>query len=130
MSLRLSVCYVKYIIAVPILAGSAAYAVGESVGWKVGLENKPWEAAGFYAVIGLATVIGVILDWSAIDPIKALFWSAVINGVVAVPIIAAMMIVVSKQASMGKFTASLRMKIAGRMATALMAGAAIAMLAL
>lgn len=118
------------LLAVPVLAGSAAYAVGESRGWTVGLDNKPWEAVGFYSVIGLATVIGILIDWSPIDPIKALFWSAVINGVVAVPIIVGMMIVVSSSVSMGKFTASRRMKIAGWSAAAVMFAAALAMMTL
>ena len=118
------------LLAVPVLAGSAAFAVGESRGWKVGLEYKPWEAAGFYSIIGLATLIGVAIDWSPLDPIKALFWSAVINGVVAVPIIAAMMVVVSKRSAMGKFTASGLLQFFGWAATAVMATAAIAMFAL
>ena len=118
------------LLAVPVLAGSAAYAVGEARGWKVGLDHKPWEAAGFYSIIGLATVIGVAIDWSSLDPIKALFWSAVINGVVAVPIIAAMMIVVSRKSTMGKFKASTRLRFVGWTATAVMATAALAMFVL
>ena len=114
-------------LAVPILAGSAAYAVGESRGWKVGLDYKPWQATGFYAIIALATVIGVAIDWSSLDPIKALFWSAVVNGGVAVPIIAAMMIVVSRHSAMGQFTATSRLQVAGWTATAVMASAAVAM---
>ena len=97
------------LLAVPVLAGSAAFAVGESRGWKVGLDYKSWEATGFYSIIGLATLIGVAIDWSPLDPIKALFWSAVINGVVAVAIIAAMMVVISKHSAMDKFTASARL---------------------
>ena len=90
------------LLAVPVLAGSAAYAVGETRGWKIGLEHKPWEAVGFYSVIGAATLVGIVIDWSPLDPIKALFWSAVVNGVVAVPIMAAMMIVVSRASAMGE----------------------------
>ena len=75
-------------------------------------------------------VIGVAIDWSPLDPIKALFWSAVINGVVAVPIIAAMMVVISKHSAMGKFTASARLQFCGWAATAVMATAAVAMFAL
>ena len=118
------------LLAVPVLAGSAAFAVGESRGWKCGLEHKPWEAIGFYTIIGLATLIGVCIDWSPLDPIKALFWSAVINGVVSVPIIAAMMMVVSRHAAMGKFTASRPLIFFGWAATAVMLVAIIAMLAL
>lgn len=118
------------LLAVPVLAGSAAYAIGESRGWKVGLENKPWEAAGFYTIVALATLIGIGIDWSPLDPIKALFWSAVINGVAAVPIIAAMMVVVARKSVMGQFTASRRLRIAGWLATLVMAGAAGAMFVL
>ena len=115
------------LLAVPVLAGSAAYAIGESRGWKCGLEHKPWEAVGFYVVIGLATLLGVAIDWSPLDPIKALFYSAVVNGFVAVPIMAAMMLVVSHRSSMGKFTAGPRLLIFGWTATAAMAVAALAM---
>jgi Mn2+/Fe2+ NRAMP family transporter len=115
------------LLAVPVLAGSAAYAIGESRGWETGLENKPWEAKGFYSVIAAATLLGIGIDWSPIDPIKALFWSAVINGVVAVPIMAVMMVVVSLKSAMGEYTASLRLRVFGWGATAVMAGAAFAM---
>src|SRR5579872_6962595 len=81
------------LLAIPVLAGSAAYAVGESQGWKTGLDNMPWHAKGFYTVIGAAIFLGLGIDYSGIDPIKALFWSAVLNGVIAVPMMAAMMIV-------------------------------------
>ncbi|MBA3897914.1 MAG: divalent metal cation transporter, partial [Sphingomonadaceae bacterium] len=118
------------LLAVPVLAGSAAFAVGESRGWKCGLEYKPWDAVGFYMIVGLATLIGLGIDWSSLDPIKALFWSAVINGVAAVPIIVAMMLVVSKHAAMGKFTASRLLLFFGWAAAAVMAVAAVAMFAL
>ena len=116
------------LLAVPVLAGSAAYAVGETRDWKCGLEHRPWEAVGFYSIIGAATLLGVAIDWSPLDPIKALFWSAVINGVVAVPIMAAMMLVASHQHAMGKFTASKRLLAFGWAATFIMALAAVAML--
>jgi NRAMP (natural resistance-associated macrophage protein)-like metal ion transporter len=118
------------LLAVPVLAGSAAFAVGESRGWKCGLEHKPWEAIGFYTIIGLATLIGVGIDWSPLDPIKALFWSAVINGLVSVPVIAAMMLVVSRHSAMGKFTASRWLSFFGWAATAVMLAAIVAMFAL
>ena len=117
-------------LAIPVLAGSAAYAIGDSRGWESGLDFKPWEAVGFYSVIGAATVLGIAIDWSPLDPIKALFWSAVINGVVAVPIMVAMMIVVSHQRRMGKFTAPRSVTILGWLATAIMAVAVVAMFAL
>lgn len=115
-------------LAVPVLAGSAAFAVAESRDWDCGLEYKPHEAVGFYAVIGAATVLGIAIDWSPLDPIKALFWSAVVNGVIAVPIMAAMMLVASRHRTMGKFTASPWLLRGGWAATAVMGAAAIAML--
>jgi NRAMP (natural resistance-associated macrophage protein)-like metal ion transporter len=115
------------LLAVPVLAGSAAFAVGDSRGWKSGLEYKPWEAIGFYSVIGAATLLGIGIDWSPISPIKALFWSAVLNGVIAVPIMAAMMVVVSRPKAMGRFTAAPALLVLGWAATAIMAAAAIGM---
>lgn len=115
------------LLAVPVLAGSAAYAIGESQGWKSGLDNKPWEAIGFYGVIVAATLLGVAIQWSDIDPIKALFWSAVVNGVVAVPIMAAMMFVASRAAIMGELPISRRLAFWGWLATAVMAAAVVAM---
>jgi Mn2+/Fe2+ NRAMP family transporter len=116
-------------LAVPVLAGSTAYAIGESRGWKCGLEHQPWEAKGFYSVIAVSMIIGIAIDWSPIDPIKALFWSAVINGVVAVPIMAAMMLVISRQQTMGRFTGHKLLVSLGWCATAIMAAAAVAMFA-
>lgn len=116
------------LLAVPVLAGSAAFAVAESRGWECGLGYKPREAVGFYAVIGAATVLGIAIDWSPLDPIKALFWSAVVNGVIAVPIMAAMMLVATRHRTMGKFTASVWLVRGGWAATAVMGAAAIAML--
>lgn len=118
------------LLAVPVLAGSAAYAIGESRGWECGLDNKPWEAVGFYSVICLATIIGVGIDYSGLDPMKALFWSAVINGFVAVPLMAGLMLVAGRQRQMGKFTISRHLAILGWIATAVMAAAAIAMVAI
>ena len=115
------------LLAVPVLAGSAAFAFCEANGWTSGLERKPREAAGFYSIIALATLIGVGIDWSSIEPIKALFWSAVINGVAAVPIMAAMLLVAGSAERMGKFRASLRLRLLGWAATALMGAAALAM---
>ncbi len=116
-------------LAIPVLAGSAAYAIGETRGWKVGLDNKPWEAVGFYLVIAMAVALGIGIDYSGIDPIKALYWSAVLNGVIAVPIMAAMMVVAGNKKKMGKFTAGRSLSILGWTSTAVMAAAAIAMFA-
>jgi Mn2+/Fe2+ NRAMP family transporter len=115
-------------LAVPVLAGSAAFAVAEVFGWKEGLEYQPQQAAGFYSIIVAATVMGVLIDWSQIDPIRALFWSAVLNGLAAVPLMIAMMIVVSRKQVMGRFTASRPLLAFGWAATAVMAVASAAML--
>jgi Mn2+/Fe2+ NRAMP family transporter len=116
------------LLAIPVLAGSAAYAVGEARGWRASLNTMPWEAKGFYTVILAAIVLGLAIDYSPIDPIKALYWSAVLNGVIAVPMMAAMMIVASHGKSMGEFTAGPVLKILGWTTTAVMATAAITML--
>ncbi len=108
-------------LAIPVLAGSAAYAVAETLEWRSGLALKPLEARGFYAIIVAAIVIGAGIDFAPIDPIKALFWSAVINGVVAVPIMAVMMLLASRPEAMGPFVISRRLKRLGWAATATMA---------
>ncbi|MBV9542626.1 MAG: divalent metal cation transporter, partial [Alphaproteobacteria bacterium] len=115
------------LLAIPVLAGSTAYAVSELAGWNEGLDNKPWEATGFYAVIAVAVGLGLIMDWTSIDPIKALFWSAVINGVIAVPMMFAMMYVVSSKRLMGQFTAGPALKTLGWASTLVMLAAAVTM---
>lgn len=115
------------LLAVPVLAGSVGYALGELRGWKCGLEHKPTEAKAFYIVIAAAVVMGLLVDYSGLDPIKALFWSAVINGVISVPIMAAMMVVASRKAQMGLFVATRWQKVFGWLATAVMAAAVIGM---
>ena len=117
------------LLAVPVLAGSAAYALGEAAGWHVGLARKFGRAKAFYAAIATFTLVGAILNFTPIDPIKALFWSAVINGVVAVPVMAMMMHLSSRRAAMGEFKLHLGLKIVGWVATAVMALAAIGMIA-
>jgi NRAMP (natural resistance-associated macrophage protein)-like metal ion transporter len=116
-------------LAVPVLAGSAAYAIGEALGWRVGLSQKPQRAKAFYAAIALATLVGALLNFSPLDPIKALFWSAVINGVAAVPIMIMIMILSSRRAVMGPFALGPGLKTFGWLATAVMAAAAVGMFA-
>jgi NRAMP (natural resistance-associated macrophage protein)-like metal ion transporter len=111
------------LLAVPVLAGSAAFAVAEIFGWKEGLELQPQQAAGFYSIIVAATFMGILIDWSQLDPIKALFWSAVLNGVSAVPIMVAMMLVASRREIMGRFTERAPLLIFGWAATLVMAAA-------
>jgi NRAMP (natural resistance-associated macrophage protein)-like metal ion transporter len=115
-------------LAVPILAGSAAYAVAESFRWPIGLGLRLMEARGFYAILSAATLIGVALNFTAIDPVKALIWSAVINGVISVPIMAVMMVMAVRPDIMGRFTITRRLKALGWVATLVMALAVAAML--
>ena len=117
------------LLALPVLAGSAAFAVGEAASWHVGLSRKVSRAKGFYAVIALATAAGVALNLLPIDPIKALFWSAVINGLVAVPVMVLIMIIASRPSIMGRFRLPIPLKMIGWAATGVMAAAAVGMLA-
>jgi NRAMP (natural resistance-associated macrophage protein)-like metal ion transporter len=117
-------------LAVPVLAGSAAYAVAETFHWKHGLDLKPHQARGFYAVVALATAGGVVLNFAGIDPIRALVWAAVINGVVAVPIMAVMMLLATDARVLGKFAVRRWLKVAGWLAMATMAAAVAGMLML
>jgi NRAMP (natural resistance-associated macrophage protein)-like metal ion transporter len=116
-------------LAVPVLAGSAAYAVGETFRWRVGLAQRPARAPAFYATIAAATLVGAGLNFTSLDPIKALIWSAVINGVAAVPIMAMIMLMASRKAVMGDFTITKWLTVLGWLATAVMAAAAIGMFA-
>jgi NRAMP (natural resistance-associated macrophage protein)-like metal ion transporter len=116
-------------LAVPVLAGSAAYAVTESFRWPNGLDRKALEAREFYAIISLATIGGMLLNFTPIDPIKALFWSALINGVIAVPIMAVMLLLSCEEEIMGAFTLSRRHRIIGWMGVAVMLAAVVAMFA-
>jgi len=116
------------LLAVPVLASSAAYAVAEAFGWTEGLEHRWREARKFYAIIAIATLAGTALDFTPVDPMKALYWSAVVNGVVAVPIMAAMMTLVARESVMGSFTSSRRTRWLGWGGTALMGGAVAMML--
>lgn len=95
-------------LAVPVLASSAAYAIAEAFDWPEGLEHQWFEAKRFYAIIAVATIVGTGLDFTPIDPMKALYWSAVINGVVAVPIMVGMMLLAGKKEVMGSFTSGVK----------------------
>jgi NRAMP (natural resistance-associated macrophage protein)-like metal ion transporter len=117
------------LLAVPVLAGSAAYAVAEAFNWPIGLGRTLTHAKGFYTIVSVATLLGVALNFSALDPIKALFWSAVINGVIAVPIMAVMMLMGNRRDIMGIFVVTRELRILGWLATGVMALAVIAMFA-
>jgi NRAMP (natural resistance-associated macrophage protein)-like metal ion transporter len=115
------------LLALPVLAGSAAYALGEALNWPVGLARQWYQARAFYGTIAVATALGVAMNYLPIDPMKALFWSAVINGVAAVPIMAIMMLIATRKKVMGSFTLPLALRLLGWIATAVMALAALAM---
>jgi NRAMP (natural resistance-associated macrophage protein)-like metal ion transporter len=117
------------LLAVPVLAGSSAYALAEAMGWRAGLGRAPNEAKQFYATIVGGTLIGVSINFVHIDPIKALFWSAVINGIVAVPVMVIMMIMAMQPKVMGQFTLPRPLWAVGWLSTAAMAVAVVTMLA-
>jgi NRAMP (natural resistance-associated macrophage protein)-like metal ion transporter len=116
-------------LAVPVLAGSAAYAVAESMRWPIGHSRTPSAAKGFYGIIALATLLGVAIEYTTLDPFKALYGAAIVNGVIAVPIMVVMMLMASRADIMGSFVIRPRLKRLGWFATGLMAAAVVAMLA-
>jgi Mn2+/Fe2+ NRAMP family transporter len=116
-------------LALPVLAGSAAFAVGEALGWPVGLANRPRKAKAFYGTIAAAIVIGALLNFSPLDPIKALFWSAVVNGVVAVPVMFMVMRMATASKTMGQFRISGILAWLGWLATFVMGIAVVGMFA-
>ena len=117
------------LLAVPVLAGSAAYAVSEPYGWKAGLSHGFQEARVFYIIIVAATGIGTLLGYVELDPIKALVWSAVVNGVISVPLMAALMWIGQSEKLMGKYTITNRHRFFGWAATLVMAVAVLVMFA-
>jgi Mn2+/Fe2+ NRAMP family transporter len=116
-------------LAVPVLAGSAAYAVGEALHWRVGLNYDLAHARRFYGVIAASTLLGLGMSVVRVDPIKALFWSAVLNGVVAAPVMVLMMLLAQSRRVMGRFTLDVRQRALGWAATVVMAAAAVALVA-
>lgn len=116
------------LLAVPVLTGSAAFAVAETFGWKSGLDEKPRHAMKFYGVIAASTLVGVAIDFLGINPINALFWTAVINGLVAPPLLVVVMLVSSNKRAMGMRTNGRFTKIVGWLAAAIMFAAAIGMI--
>jgi NRAMP (natural resistance-associated macrophage protein)-like metal ion transporter len=116
------------LLAVPVLAGSAAYAVGEAFKWPVGLSRKPKHASAFYSILTAATVLGMGITLTPLDPIKALYWSAVINGVVAVPVMSVMMIITAQRKIMRKFIVSGWLRWLGWASTTAMAASVVGMI--
>ena len=117
------------LLAIPVLAGSAAYAIAEALHWRASLESRPNEAIGFYAVLAASTLLGLGLTFTSMDPIRALFWSAVFNGVAAVPFMVLMMLMASNPRVMGEFTLKGWLRILGWAGTAVMAAAAFGLFA-
>ena len=115
------------LLALPVRGGSAAYAVGEALRWPVGLERKPREAKAFYGVLAVATLVGLLINFTKLDPIKALVWSAIINGVTAAPVMCFMMLMASNPKVVGKLHLPVYLRAVGRAAAAIMALAAIGM---
>lgn len=115
------------LLALPVLGGSAAYAVGEALRWPVGLERNAKQAKAFYGVLAVATLIGLALNFIKLDPIKALVWAAIINGVAAAPVMCFMMLLASRRTVMGKLSLPSYLKVLGWAATAIMAIAAVGM---
>ena len=116
------------LLGVPVLAASGAYALCETVGWKCSLEYKPSQARGFYGVITVAVLAGLLIQFTPVPPMKALFWAAVINGLVAVPLMAVVILLASRESVMGKFTAARWVRAIGWIATGLMGAAVVWML--
>ncbi len=115
-------------LAVPVLAASSAYAVADLFEWRSGLDHRLTEARGFFTVIVAGTVIGTLLDFTALDPMRGLVWSAIVNGTIAVPIMAVLMWLGSSRDVLGRYTLTLRHRVLGWFATAVMAAALVAML--
>ena len=116
------------LLALPVLAGSAGYALGEAFRWRTGLARDAGTAKAFYGTIAVATAVGAALNVSSLDPVRALFWCAVINGVVAVPIMVLLMVLASRRSVMGQFRLGLALKSMGWLATAVMTLAAAGLL--
>jgi len=117
------------LLAIPVLAGSCAYVLGEALGWTTGLGRMPADAKPFYGAIAVATMIGIGINFVGIDPIKALFWSAVLNGVVAVPLMIMIMLMAMQSKVMGDFTLPRSLRLMGWVSTLTMAGAVTIMFA-
>jgi Mn2+/Fe2+ NRAMP family transporter len=118
------------LLAVPVLAASGAYALGEALGWTTGLDRKPLDAKAFYVTIAISTLIGVGINFVGVDPIKALFWSAVINGVVAVPLMVIIMLMSMRQDVMGRFLLPQALWALGWLSTGAMAAVVVIMFAM
>jgi len=116
------------LLAIPVLAGSAGYAVAESLTWRNSLELHPRRARGFYGIIGLSTLLGTAMGFTQLDPIKALYWSAVLNGVISIPIMTVMMLIAVRPDIMGSLVINRNLRVLGWASVAVMISAVVAML--
>jgi NRAMP (natural resistance-associated macrophage protein)-like metal ion transporter len=116
------------LLAIPVLAGSAAYGVAEAFRWRASLESKPSQAREFYFIVAFATIIGLVLNFAGLNPIRALYWSAIFNGIAAAPVMTMIMVMSADHAVVGKFTLPSYLKIVGWAATAAMLIASVAFL--
>src|SRR5262249_43211838 len=116
------------ILAVPILTGSAAYAVCEMLGWKCSLDAKPGQAKAFYVAIGIATAGGLIIDFSGVNPMDALFWTAAINGFLAPPLLVVIMFVVNNRKIMGRHVNGFGTNLLGWITAGVMFAAALGLI--
>ena len=116
------------VLCVPILTGSAAYAIAEARGWRRGLDQRPRRAKAFYAAIALSTLAGVLIDFAGINPMTALFWTAVINGFVAPPMLVIVMLIANNKAILGPHVNGRLTNILGWVTTAIMLAAAAGLL--
>ena len=113
------------LLAVPVLAGSGAYALSETFQWPEGLDRRPLQARAFYAAIAVSTLAGVALNFTQLDPVRALYWSAVVNGVLAAPVMAVIMLIAGNGRIMGRLTLPTSMLALGWLATLVMLAASI-----
>ena len=117
------------LMAVPVLAGSAAYAIGEALRWPVGLARRPKEARAFYVTLAVATAGGTVLNFLPFDPMRALYWSAVINGIMVAPIIVVMMNLATNRRVMTRFTLSPWLRVVGWLTAVVMAFCVVGLIA-
>ena len=115
------------LLAIPVLAGSSAYAMAGAFEWRNSLELRLSAAKRFYGIIAVSTLMGLVLCFTPIDPIKALYWSAVINGVISVPIMAVIMLLASRREVMGPFVISMKLRVLGWTGTGVMTFAMLSM---
>jgi Mn2+/Fe2+ NRAMP family transporter len=116
-------------LAIPVLSGSAAFAMGEALHWRTGLEDKPEQAPRFYLAIAIATVVGMMFNFFGVNPIRALVWAAMVNGILAAPVMAVILHMARRQEVMGKFVISRPLLAFGLAATLVMLGASLGVFA-